>query len=199
MAVELGSTRLEHLVSIDVDEAISAVHHAVPGMNGSLSQVLGRPSVVVRFRGLFYGPTAADDLGALRAAHLEGKPVDFFTEAVGQGYFTQVLITRLQVSQHAGYLDQFDFACEVREYVEPPAPAVADPFAALDADLLSEAAGFLDDVQNALDEVAGLVDLVANAPSFGNPTTKLPALLDAFTALADQSGGPLTTIRDLIG
>ena len=123
-------------------------------------------------------------------------PVDFFTEAVGEGYFAQVLITGLQVAQRAGYPDQFDFACEVMEYVEPPEPAVSDPFGALDAGLLDEAAGFMDDVQNALAEVSSLVDLVANAPSFADPTSQLPKMLDAFKSLADGDG-TLGAVKDL--
>ena len=69
------------------------------------------------------------------AAYLERKPVDFFTEAIGEGYFAQVLIAKLEVSQQAGYPDQFDFGCAVVEYVEPPEPVTADPFASLDAGL----------------------------------------------------------------
>jgi hypothetical protein len=197
MSVELGSTTLEHLTHVEVHEATRIVRHSVPGMSGDLSQVLGRPSVGVRFQGIFYGATALDELGGLRTAHLAGKPVDFFTDAVGEGYFAQVLITRLQVAQRAGYPDQFDFACEVMEYVEPPEPAVSDPFGALDTGLLDEAAGYMDDVQNALDEVSGLVDLIANAPSFGDPTTQLPQMLDAFKSLTQGGAGTLTNIRDL--
>ena len=198
MSIELGNITLEHLTHVDVSEATRIVRHAVPGLSGDLSQVLGRPSVTVRFDGIFYGADAATELGNLRTAHLAGEPVDFFTAAVGEGYFAQVLINRLQVAQRAGYPDQFDFACEVTEYVEPPEPAISDPFSALDADLLNEATAFMDDVQNALDEVSGLVDLIANVPSFGDPTSQLPEMLDGFTDLADGSTGTLTTIRDLI-
>ncbi len=197
MSVELGNVTLEHLTRVDVREATRVVRHTVPGLSGDLGQVLGRPSVTVRLQGIFYGANAADELGSLRAAHLAGEPVDFFTEAVGEGYFAQVLITGLLVAQRAGYPDQFDFACEVMEYVEPPQPVVSDPFGALDAGLLDEAAGFMDDVQNALAEVSSLVDLVANAPSFGDPTTQLPKMLDAFKGLVDGGTGTLGAVKDL--
>jgi hypothetical protein len=197
MSVELGSVTLSHLTRVEVSEATRVVRHAVPGMSGDLSQVLGRPSVTVRFQGIFYGADAAAELGDLRTVHLAGEPVDFFTESVGEGYFAQVLITGLQVAQRAGYSDQFDFACEVMEYVEPPEPIVSDPFGALDVGLLDEATAFMDDVQNALEEVSGLVDLIANAPAFGDPTTQLPKMLDAFKSLTQGGLGTLTTIRDL--
>jgi hypothetical protein len=113
-----------------------------------------------------------------------------------------VLITRLEVSQRAGNLDQFDFNCEVIEYVEPPAPAAADPLAALDTDLLGEALDFVDDIQSALAEVSGLVDLIANFPDFSNPTEPLESILDGFSGIVEGSGGAidtLTSIRDLFG
>jgi hypothetical protein len=202
MSIELGDVTLEHLTHVSVDERARIVLHPVPGMSGDLSQTLGRPSVVVRFRGIFYGDSAADDLGSLRSAYLDEKPLDFFTEAVGEGYFAQVLITRMEVQQRAGYLDQFDYLCEVVEYVEPPEPAAVSlgglaDLAGIDADLLGEAASFMDDVQNALQEVSGLVDLVANAPNFGDPTTRLPAMLDQFKSLTGGGLSTLTNIRDI--
>ena len=197
MTVELGSATLTHLTHIEVRERARLVRHPVPGFQGDFAQAMGRPSVEVAFRGLFYGPEAATTLGDLRAAYLESQPLDFFTEAVGEGYFTQVLITRLEVWQRAGWLDQFDYWCEVVEYIEPPEPAVADPFAALDAGLLDEATAFMDDVQNALEEVSGLVDLIANFPSFGDPTTQLGGMLEQFEGLTGGGLSSLTAIRDL--
>ena len=197
MSIELGDVTLDHLTHVSVDERQRIVLHPVPGMSGDLSQTLGRPSVVVRFQGIFYGDTANDDLGGLRSAYLDEQPVDFFTEAVGEGYFAQVLITRMEVNQRAGYLDQYDYLCEVVEYVEPPEPTVASLGGLLDgidAGLLDEAASFMDDVQNALQEVSGLVDLVANAPNFGDPTTRLPGMLDQFKTL---TGGGLTTLSNI--
>jgi hypothetical protein len=202
MPVELGSVTLQHLTEVDVRERARVVRHAVPGFSGDLAQTFGRSSVEVRFRGIFYGPSAADDLNALRQAYLERQPVDFYTEAVGEGYFSQVLITRLDVSQRAGDLDQFNFACEVIEYVEPPEPAAVDPFSALDTDLLGEAVAFVDDMQAALAEVSQLVDLIANFPDFSNPLEPLESILDGFSGIVEGAGGAidtLTNIRDLFG
>ena len=192
---------LEHLTHVDVTERVRIVRHAVPGMQGDLSQVLGRPSVEVTFRGIFYGPGAADDLAGLRQALATRAPVDFFTEAVGEGYFAQVLIAQLAVAQRAGYLDQFDYSCTVVEYVEPPEPVQANPLGALDAGLLDEAAAFMDDVQNAIDMVSKLSDLIGNVPDFGNPTERLGGMLDNYTSvLGGASAGvaALTSLRDLL-
>ena len=45
--------------------------------------------------------------------------------------------------------------------------------------------------------LSSLVDLVANAPSFADPTTQLPKMLDAFKGLVDGGTGTLTAVKDL--
>jgi len=197
MAVELGGITVRNLTHVAVHERARIVRHPVPGMSGDLAQTLGRSSVQVSLRGVFYGASAAEDLGRLRAAYLEGKPVDFFTEAIGEGYFAQVLIAKLEVSQQAGYPDQFDFGCDVVEYVEPPEPVTADPFASLDASLLGEASGLIDGAQNALAEVSNLASALGVIPDFGNPTEPLRGILDEFTESAGGAGRSLKAISDL--
>lgn len=200
MAVELGGALLEHLTHVSVRERARIVHHDVPGLSGELAQTLGRQSVEVSLRGLFFGPTAIDELKRLRSAHLGNEPVDFFADAVGEGYFTQVLISRLEVFQRTGYVDQFDFHCDVVEYVEPPEPVATDPLAALDTDLLNEAAGFVDDVQNALEQVSELADLITSIPNFADPTAALPGIEDEYVEIVDTVAGsavPLVELRDL--
>jgi hypothetical protein len=195
MPVQLGNIELENLTQVAVRERAHIVSHAVPGLAGDLAQTLGRPSVEVLLSGIFYGPDAADKLAGLRKLQLDHQPVDFFADAIGEGYFSQVLIARMNLSQRAGEMDQFNFTCEVVEYVEPPEPALTDSLPGLDADLLNEAAGFMDDVQNALDEVSQLADMLGNIPSFGNPTARLPEMTDSFQTAA--GGNTLTTLISL--
>jgi hypothetical protein len=196
VAVELGGIVLERLTHVTIGERARIVHHDVPGLSGEFAQALGRHAVEVSLQGIFYGSSAVDDLNTLRNAYLEHAPVDFFTESVGEGYFTQVLISRLEISQQAGYLDQFDFACDVVEYVEPPEPVVVDPLAALDTGLLEEAASFVDDVQNALEQVSQLADLLST-PAFGNPVESLPGIENGYVQAAEEGVAVLTEIRKL--
>jgi hypothetical protein len=197
MAIELGGITVRNLTHIAVHERARIVRHGVPGMSGDFAQSLGHSSVEVSFRGVFYGGNTVDDLSRLRGAFLEKTPVDFFTAAVGEGYFAQVLISKLEVSQRAGYPEQFEFSCEVVEYVEPPEPVTADPFAELDAGLLDEATGFVDDAQNALEQVSELGDLLGLVPDLGNPTQALTRILDDFNDVAGGAGETLKTISDL--
>jgi hypothetical protein len=185
VAVELGPVSLELLTHVAVRERARLARHAIPGMNADVVQVLGRPSVEVFLRGIFFGPEAGEDLKRLRTAYLGQEPVDFFAEAVGDGYFAQVLITRLDVAQASGRVDEFEFCCEVVEYAEPPSPLGVDPLAAVDAELAGEALAFVDSVQDALDGVSKLGELMTSMPEFGNPTVKLPDMRTRFETKLD--------------
>lgn len=200
MAVELGSLTLDHLTRVDVQERARIVQHEVPGLAGSFSQVMGRSSVVVQLQGIFYGADEAafDGLDGLRQVYLAGDPIDFYTESTGTGYFSQVVITRLDVTQRAGYLDQFDYMLEMTEYVEPPEPLSLDPLSAIDISLLDEAAAFMDDVQNAIDAVSQLADLAALIPmDIDDPTKGLDKMVDEFTGPAANAAAALQAIDDL--
>jgi DNA circularisation protein len=198
MSLEIAGVVLDKLVSIEVTEGARFVRHAVPGQEGDYAQALGRPSVQIRVCGIFYGDTATDDLQTLRNHLLARDPVDFLCEITGQGYFSQVLLDRIDVGQRAGYPGEFDFECALTEFVPPPPPPAADPFGDIDAGLLDEAASLMDDVQNALSEVAALGDLLSGAADFGNPTTRLPGMLDAFSGATSGGAGTLSAIGDLL-
>lgn len=197
MAVEVGKISLEELTQVSVEERARVVHHAVPGLAGDLAQMMGRPSVQVTLHGIFYGADAADKLKDLRKLYLAAEPLDFFADAVGEGYFAQVIISRLNVTQRAGDPDQFSYCCQMVEYVKPPEPAATSPFAAIDSDLLSQASGFMDDIQNGLAQVSSLTSLLANTPSFGDPTGRVKEMPKDFTQNAGDTTSALTTVRDL--
>jgi hypothetical protein len=199
MGGEIGGLTLSALTAIHVTERATFVRHRVPGMDGDLSQAVGRTSVEIELSGIFYGADAADRVKQLRDLYLNREPVDFFTAATGEGYFAQVLISALEVDERAGELDQFSYCCRVHEYIEPPEPVIpAGGLPSLDTGLLGEAAGFIDDVQNAVDQVSQIADLLTNVPSFADPTSRLGELPSAFLSLTGGMQGPLTQARDSI-
>lgn len=197
MTVELGAVTVRQLTRVSVDEQAALVHHRVPGANGDVVQALGRPSVRVAFEGIVYGPEAAERFEQLRSAFLAREPLDFYTEAVGEGYFAEVLICHLEVVQRAVVPSQLDFRCEVVEYVEPPEPP-ADPLGALDEPLRQEAGAFIDDVQDSLAAVDALTKRLATDPQLGVSTDHLKRRVAMFTALTDQGAIDLAAIRDAL-
>ncbi|HEX8474417.1 MAG TPA: hypothetical protein VF666_10320 [Pyrinomonadaceae bacterium] len=194
MAVRLGSIEIDKLTEVSVRERARLSHYSIPGLKGDLVQTFGRPSVEVVLSGIFFGADALEKLAELRALHQEHEPVDFFADAIGEGYFTQVLISRLDLTQRAGEPEQFNFVCEVVEYVEPPEPALTDSLGGLDTGLLEEAGAFMDDVQNAFEQVAQLAEMIANAPSFANPTEGLQEMPVEYI---EEVGGTLETLKTL--
>jgi hypothetical protein len=199
MTVELGNVVLTQLTQVSIQERAHIVQHPVPGLSGDLTQTLGRSSVVVSLRGIFYGESVGVELKQLRRTYLAHQPVDFFTEAVGEGYFTQVLITRLDVSQRVEFPNQFDFVCQVVEYVEPPEPVTTNPLASLDTELTAEAVAFMDDVQTSLQQVEELSNLATTVPNFGNPAENLRSLHSSFVQATAGSDAVLSAIRSVLG
>lgn len=189
---------MDKLVSIEASEAARFVRHAVPGLDGDYAQALGRPSVCIRLRGIFYGDDASDRLKELRGHLLDREPVDFLCELTGQGYFSQVLVDHLEVAQRAGRPDEFDYECVVTEYVPPPPPPATSGLGDLDAGILDEAASLMDEAQDALSQVAGLASLLSGAANFGNPTTRLPSMLDSFKGAAGGAASTLGAIGELL-
>jgi hypothetical protein len=68
----------------------------------------------------------------------------------------------------------------------------------LDAGIVSEAASLMDDAQNALAQVAGLASLLSGAADFGNPTTRLPSMLNQFTGAVGGAPSTLAGIGALL-
>ncbi|MFM2119594.1 MAG: hypothetical protein RL722_1062 [Pseudomonadota bacterium] len=198
MALEIAGVALDKLLSIEVSEAARFVHHAVPGQDGEQAQALGRPSVRIQVSGIVYGPSAADDLQTLRGHLLGRDPVDFFCEITGQGYFSQVLVERLEASQRVGPADEFDFRLGLVEFVPPPPPPSLNPLDGIDTSLIDEAAGLMDEVQDAMAAVSGIAGLLSGASSFGDPTSKLGGLLDVFSAASQGGVGAVGTVKDAL-
>jgi hypothetical protein len=169
----------------------------VPALGGDLIQHLGRASVDLVLSGSFFGTDAVAQLAALRTVFRDASPVDLTAEAAGDGYVTRVVVTGLEVRQHARDMERFDYRATLCEYLAPPSQPSLRPLSGIDAGLAQEAAGYLDDVQNGLVQVARLVSLTQLA-GFGDPTTKAPRMLDSYR---DAGGGrtePAEAVRDLL-
>lgn len=196
MALEIAGVALEKLVSIEATEVARFARHAVPGMDGELSQEMGRPSVRIAVRGIFYGADAFAQLETLRGNLLDRTPVDFVCELTGSGYVAQVVVDRFDVAQRAGYPDEFEYTCVVTEYVPPPPPPTSSLLDDLDLSIIDEAASMLDDFQNALAELESLTSLLSGASDFANPVTRLPAMLESFSSVAGGGSSVVSGIEE---
>ena len=65
-----------------------------------------------------------------------------------------MLLAGLDVWQRSGDVDRFDYRVVLVEYVEPPAAPTLEAMPGIDTSLAQEAAGYLDDVQDAVAQVS---------------------------------------------
>lgn len=176
MAIELAKIQLHRVHRIQTLEQATLVHHAVPGLEGTITQNLGRGSVRLQIEGIFYGARATEDLEALRTVYKKRQPVDFLAETVGQAYFSQVILERFEVAQAADHPDQFSYRLTITEYTAAEKSAAANQAAVnqavkLDAKNLMNVAelpealttGLIPELTNPVEPLQGAVDQVATA------------------------------------
>jgi prophage DNA circulation protein len=197
MAVELGTVTLEHLTEVEVVDRSRLARHEVPGLEGDLIQQLGRSSAELILIGSVYGDDAASQLAELRAACRSSDPLDLLAHAAGDGYVAKVVVAQVEVAERVGRLDCFDYRITLVEHVEPPAVPAFDPLAEVDTGLATEAASYLDDVQDAVGLVSELASLTQIA-GFADPTTKAPQMLDDFRGAGGGDTAPTSALRDLL-
>lgn len=184
MPIEIGGIPLNRIHKLATLEQASLVEHRIPGLEGNVVQNMGRDSVRLQVEGIFYGPTAKDDLEALRELYKAREPVDFLAEIVGEAYFSQVVIHRFEVFEAAGSPDEFGYLLHIAEYVEPPEPEAAPDFAAVDESILDAAQSFMD--------AATLPDLIGSIPNISNPLEPLNGALDG----VEEAMGGLQSVAD---
>ena len=191
MPIELADLTLNRIHNIVTMEAAALVHHQVPGMDGNAVQNLGRHSVRLRIEGIFYGPTAQDDLEQLRALYLKREPVDFIAYIVGQTYASQVVLDRFEVTEAAREPEQFSYALVVSEYVEPPKTATG--IDAVNNQIARDAEAMLD--------IATLPDALAlgSIPELTNPFVPLKGSLDQVQTAATGLQDTMTGLKTLLG
>jgi hypothetical protein len=170
MPIQIADLTLNRVHRITTLEQSAFVHHRVPGAAGDVLQDLGRRSVRLRIEGICFGPTAKDDLQALRGLYVAREPVDFIADVVGQTYVSRVALDRLEVSDSADDPEQFGWTLTVSEYVEPPQRAAA-ALDAVDASITADAAALMD--------IATLPDALAlgSLPEISNPFEPLNGAL----------------------
>lgn len=172
MAIKLGKVELNKVHKIVTLEQADWVTHRIPGKLGNLVQDLGRDSVQLEISGIFYGQKAGDDLDFLRKIHKQRKAVDFVAEIVGQAYFSQVVLEKMEVWQLARSPDEFSYRLIVQEYVEPPKPIASPGVSNLDQKIKLDAAKLMD--------VVSLTDALqmGNLPEITNPIAPLKTGLE---------------------
>lgn len=185
MTIKLGKIELNRVHKIVTLEQADWVVHRIPGQLGNLVQDLGRDSVRLEISGIFYGQKASDDLEFLRKIHKQRTAVDFVAEIVGEAYFSQVVLEKIEVWQIARSPEEFSYRLIVTEYVEPPQLDLAPGVSNLDDKIKLESAQRMD--------IVSLTDALqmGNLPEITNPAEPLKTALEPVKE-ATQSFGKAT-------
>jgi hypothetical protein len=143
----LDDLELPQVQAITTSDRRSLVEHKPPAMEGSLLQNLGRRATRLTVAGVVTGPDANAVAASLDAKFKQRTPVPFAADVAADLEIAQVLIDDLRLEQLAGKPERIGYMLLLREFIEPVAPADA---ALLDADILADAQGLIDDIVDGL-------------------------------------------------
>jgi hypothetical protein len=170
MPIELADIQLNRIHKIATLEQAAFVYHRIPGLEGDVTQDLGRASVRLQIEGIFYGRPAKRKLEKLRTLHIKREPVDFIADILGKAYAAKVTLDRFEVIEAAREPGQYSYWLIVSEYVQPPKAAPGPT--PVEQQLRIESKSML--------EMASLPDALAfgSLPEISNPFNPLKGALD---------------------
>lgn len=173
----LSDIELPQVQELRTSDLRAVAEHMPAGKDGSLLQNLGRAPTTVTVWGMATDPGSLDLLDRLKQELRTGVAVSFVSDITTDTTIEQVLVDDLQMRQVAGKPDRFAYVLTLREFIEPVEP---ESTAAVDADLLDDAAGLLDDLVEGLDVAA------AFASGLGSFMDPLSNLLERLAQFRDQ-------------
>lgn len=162
--------------------------HKPPGMDGSLLQNLGRRPGRLSLWGV-----ATDEPGdgsaALRAIQQldekfrEGGPVSFVADISADSAIEKMVIDDLKLQELAGKPARFAYVLTLREFIEPVEP---EDLAPVDAGVLADAEGLMDDLLGGLDVAQAFAE---NLERFAGSMSDLLGRLQEFKSNIERARG----------
>ena len=132
--------------------------HKPPGFDGSVLQNLGRRPTRLTLWGVATGPDALKFIEQLNDKYHAGQPLAFTADIVADAEIEKMIIDDLQTQDLAGKPERFAYALTLREHIEPVEPESAP---GLDADILDDALGQLNNLMSGLEVIQQLSDVVS--------------------------------------
>lgn len=174
----LDGAELPQVQELTTSDLRALAEHKPPGKDGSLLQNLGRSPTTLIVRGVASDPKALELIDKLKQELRTGVAVPFVADITTETGIDVVLVDDLQVRQLSGDSGRFAYALTLREFVEPVQP---ESTAGLEADILGDAAGLLDDLVDGLDIA---LPFATGLERFVSPLTDLLARLTQFNQAA---------------
>ncbi len=188
----IGEYEIPRIQRIGTVENRRLLELAVPGLEGSYHQNVGRSPVSVVIEGTLATDQEREDfLNAIRNQYNAGEPVDFVADITTATETTQVIITSLNVQEAAGIPDGFRYSIKLAQYVEPPDHGALGDLSGLDTEIDLEAADLFDLME--------LPDLLGAVPDLSDPTPPLKEVLNGVKSALDGLGGATSALNNLFG
>ena len=169
------------------DIELTAVHRAhhvtaqrfasmpVIGLEGDAQQRLSRASHEIELSGTIVGEGAKDALSKLQKKAATGEEVTFTADITSALELEKVVVAQAEFVEEAAVPDRYAYRLFLRESPPLPPPAELAPFGGLDGvdlgfdtDILGDIASVADQVQNAVEQVAGAVSTLTQLASLGD-------------------------------
>ena len=148
----LGDLTLPQVQTLRTSDARALAEHRAPEADGSYFQNLGREPTTIRLAGIASGPEALPFIAALTEKFETGEPIEFVADVAADAEIERVLIADLKTREVAGTPERLAYAVVLHEFLEPEPPATAaGALPELDADLLDDATGLIDELVEGLD------------------------------------------------
>ena len=150
----LDDLPLPQVQTLRTSDARALAEHRAPEADGSYFQNLGREPTIIRLAGIASGPEALSFITDLTDKFEAGEPVEFVADIAADAEIERVLITDLKTREVAGTPERLAYAMVLHEFLEPEPPATtvaAGALSGLDADLLDDATGLIDELVEGLD------------------------------------------------
>lgn len=133
--------------------------HKPPGMAGNLLQNLGRRPTRLVLWGIASGPEALSFTQKLEEKFRTAKPAPFTADISKESEIELMLIDDLKLQELAGKPERFGYVLTLREFIKPVEPAELLP--SLDADILGDALGLLNNLTSGVEILGQLSDVIA--------------------------------------
>ncbi|MEO1091407.1 MAG: DNA circularization N-terminal domain-containing protein [Pseudomonadota bacterium] len=146
----LDGLLLPQVQTLRTSDVRALAEHRAPEADGSYFQNLGRKATVIRLAGVASGPDALAFVTELTDKFEAGEAVEFVSDIATDAEIERVKITDLKTREVAGTPERLAYAMVLYEYREPEPPAAAG-LDALDADVLGDATGLIEDLVEGLD------------------------------------------------
>jgi hypothetical protein len=144
----LDDLELPQVQEAALAERRELVEHPTAELDGGVLQDLGRRPSRFTVAGVAAGPDAAAFIEKLSGKFREGLPVAFTADVGAGSRIDQVRIADLRVEELAGKPQRWMYLLSLSEHQEPVQP---QPSSAVDAAVIEEAQGMIDDLVVALD------------------------------------------------